>query len=370
MNVREIAGITIGLTGNGKTFDEVSEHLDFIPTTTASQVDIMLEISSNDIFHEYLPEVNSAKGLMSFNKDEYFVGYLPSIDYLVSDIFNTKGAVPVVKVKVTEDKLLKKIIKYLLLRRKAYKSNLIMSYSLFWYIFQIVLMTKSKSFIHAATLYDNKRNRAILLGGTGGCGKTSTALEMLDDSRYSYLSEDFSIINLEGQTFFNPKPVSVYCSDIEHGSKILNDFKCSFNFTKKLEIFLKRSIFRKNPIFKVSPQNLFGERLSISGQCSYAFYVIRSNVKSPKLKDCTLDEIVDRFVESSIRELKTYTELSNLILANDLLNTGVISYSVLKENMEEIYRQFLKKTEYKILLLPHKVSPKETINFLEKEKFL
>ena len=70
---------------------------------------------------------------------------------------------------------------------------MVLSYSLFWYIFNISLLKKNKSFIHAG-IYSNSSDEATIITGTGGCGKTSTLFKLLEDNKSKYISEDFGII--------------------------------------------------------------------------------------------------------------------------------------------------------------------------------
>ena len=360
--IKEIAGIIIGLKGSTSIVNEVAEQLKFLNQEKKS-IDILLEfgeISKDD----YQPFIYSAKSVMNFNKHQFYIGYLHGFKYLVSNLFNDNGEPVLVKISHKKQKIYKIVLNKLLGIKSA---DAILSYGLFWYIYQITLLKKGQSFVHGASLVN--KNRTLLIAGTGGCGKTSTALELLSQEKAEYLSEDFSILNREGVFFFNPKPVSIYCTDIDFGSKILKSFRSRIGIVDKLQIFLLRKFLKRNPMFKVPPQNIF--KCNAEGTKDLtALYFIRTEDGKPKIIDCSLEDFVNRCVDSSIRELKTYTEIANLILSNDIIGTEAFGYGELRHRMINVYMSAFRDKKFKLLCLPINTKPSETISFLERNEFI
>lgn len=363
MLIKEISGITIGLKGSGSIVNEVASQLGFL-NQEQKPLDIILEfgeITKDD----YQPSIYSAKSVMNFNKNQFFVGYLPGISYLVSKLFSVTDETIHVKISHDKQKSFKKFVKSLLGYNNA--GSQVLSYGLFWYLYQIVLLKKGKSFIHGATLVS--KNNTLLIAGTGGCGKTSTTLELLSQEKAEYLSEDFSILDREGVFSYNPKPVSIYCSDIEYGSKILKQFNSNLGVGIKLRTFFLRSVLNKNPMFKVQPKKIF--KCAAEGNASLsALYFIRTEGGKPKVVDCSLEDFSTRCVDASIREMKTYTELANLILANDTIETGVVGSSELRNRMVKTYMSAFHDKRFKLIYLPINTKPSETVSFLESNGFI
>lgn len=364
MRTKNIAGIIVGLKGISDLSNEVANQLNF-EKKTYNKIDLLLDFDKLDK-GLYYPSIYSAKSVMNFNKNQFFVGYLPDIDYIVSDLFNDNQKTVVINVIQKNKASLKESVKKHILGRR--KSDTLLSYGLFWYVFQIILLKKSKSFIHGACLHNKINKKTILIAGTGGCGKTSTSLELLDNDNISYISEDYSITSSTGELYFNPKPVSIYCSDIEFGSNVLSKLISSFGLSMRIRTFILRKVLGRNPMFKVPPESLFDNCIDTYHKCTTVVYVIRTSEAVPEVKNCSLDEFVSRCVSASIRELKTYTELSNLILSNDHINTGTYSYDNLKSKMENVFKSAFKDKNFKLVYLPIEIKPEETVKFFVKNE--
>ena len=81
-----------------------------------------------------------------------------------------------------------------------------------------ILLKKNFSFIHGSSF--QKDQNGFLLTGTGGSGKTSIGMELLKQKEIKYLSEDFAIIGSDGNSYYNPKSISLYRTDMSKGDSI------------------------------------------------------------------------------------------------------------------------------------------------------
>jgi hypothetical protein len=106
------------------------------------------------------------------------------------------------------------------------------SYSALWSLLHVALCHKNHAFVHSSSV--SMDDEACLIIGTGGSGKTSTTIALVEEYGYRYQSEDFSIIDQKGYSSFSPRPLTIYSSDVERGSQTLKKYTENFNLRKKI----------------------------------------------------------------------------------------------------------------------------------------
>lgn len=292
----------------------------------------------------------SVKNLFKRNKPTDVVLYVPSA--------NSYG----LKSKILGTLLGTEVCKHDLYSRFALS---VTDYSSLWYIFAITLMKCSCVFVHSGMLALN--NKGIVLSGTGGCGKTSTMMELVSNgSGYQYISEDFGIISSEGKLFDMQKKAAIYSTDVKWGNPILvkaiNNLPSSLRREWNLKIKMGRI-----PVHHFSPKELFGDKIAKSANIEKVFFLRRvmsqGNATSRPLQ---YKEIAERIKNASFRELKELYE----ILCNIRAVGGQdywSSYPSIQE-LESWYMSILEPVLEKVpcyeLILPSDAKPNITANHI------
>lgn len=360
----EIAGLRIKIKHINNVSLKIIEDLNAKKDNDNNSYDIALNIVNKNI-KDYKATIFSAKGSMNFNADAYFVDYLFDVNYIVKNIFNNKNIDITIN---TSKSSLKKKIKSLFSNKALMMKNTILSYSLFWYILHIKLLQKNKSFLHAG-VFDLNGNASIITG-TGGCGKTSTLFKILEDKDSSYIAEDFGIIDKNGYTYYNPKPVSIYASDMEFGQSILTNYFNKFTNSEQWIWSIKRNLLKINPMIKSKPNLLMDNKICQKSKIKNVIYFVRNNNQSLKIEDIKLNELTERILDASMRELKTLNELIQLIRANAPLSFNIPSFEDIRYQTKEIYLEAFKDTNNKIIYIPHKTKPDELVQYLKDKEII
>ena len=363
-----IAGINIGIESgntNSSLVKKISHDLEATKTKNENN-DIIISFHKKE-FENYKPDIYSAKGSMNFNKNQFYVDYLSEISYIVENLFiDTNNTIVAIN---PDKKNIKKSLRQLFTVDKLETvKNSILSYSLFWYVFHIKLLQQKKAFIHAGIADTN--GEATVIAGTGGCGKTSTLFKILEDENKNYIAEDFGIIDENANTYYNPKPVSIYASDMEFGQSILKNFYNNFSKKEKLLWTIKRKLLKRNPMIKAKPSKLMENRITKQSKIKNTIYFIRNNDSKISIKEIELQELVERTLDASMRELKTLNELLLLMHSNAPIEYSIPSFEKIRKQTEKIYKQCFSRTHNKILYIPHKSKPNEIVNFLHNEGIL
>jgi len=332
---------------------------------TQAEPDIELIIDDSQVHTHYAPKIYSAKGSMNFTESEFFVGYLNELDYSVQNLFNDVSTV----VRIDKEKRnIKKTVKSLYKGKLNIEKDQILSYALFWYIMHLSLLKKGSAFIHAGVL--NSKNGATIITGTGGCGKTSTLFKILENTEYSYIAEDFGIVDKNGITYYNPKPVSVYASDTEFGQTILRDHVATSPIWEKILWKVKRRIFRQNPMKKIPPEDLLKGRVSKQARVSQILYLIRNNDSEIAWEEVTSSELAERVLDASMRELKTLNELLLLMRANAPESFLIPSFHEIREETRRVYSRAFDTADKKIVYIPHKTAPADLTKYLHENRLI
>jgi len=355
----EIAGIKIKIKNTNLVANEIIKDLKAIKHENDSEYDICLEIK-DDKLKNYQATVFSAKGSMNFNKNEYFVDYLSDVNYIVKNLFTNEA----IEIQINCSKSsLKKKVKQLYSSKTIMSKNTILSYALFWYVLHMALLKEEKSFLHAGIVDLN--GKATIITGTGGCGKTSTLFKILEDSNSKYIAEDFGIIDKEGFTYYNPKPVSIYASDMEFGQNILKNYFIKFSNKEKIIWSLKRNILKINPMIKAVPSLLMNNRISQKSKIENVIYFVRNNNEVISMQNINKNDLAERVLDASMRELKTLNELILLMRANAPIEYNIPSFEDIRMQAKDIYMNAFEETNNKIIYIPHKTKPDDLVGYLK-----
>ena len=365
----KLGPVSIELNGQGKVFELICHELEVSEQgTSLAPIDLKLNIMEGQDLSSYKPSIFSAKGNMNFNETSFFVKN--PIKYRVEGLFE-KSRQCSVYIYLKRSNLVRRLYR---LVKDLSPSNTrlfdsiaakIMSYSLFWYIFHIILLKKESSFIHAGIFAQGEQATAIT--GTGGSGKTSTLFKILENAQYQYLSEDFGIISAQGEAYYNPKSLSIYASDAHNEQNILNDYvNKGMRGTQKLRWTFATRILRKNPLTKIPVLNLLSmDRTRRKARLSRVIYMIRGDVKESEACDISVGELVERTTNASFRELKWLCENMKLINANAPHHYKYPSLNEIVEQTESIYEQAFANLNRQLVIVPYRSKPGDVVRFLQ-----
>lgn len=362
--IGRVGPIFVEIIGNGELYDKFCDEIEITEDKDAS-IDLSIVID-NELFKkelsEYQPIYSSAKQHMTFNENTYY--YDIPVPYICENLFDQGTCKLTLQESPSTD--IKLQLKKILTTQP--NSNSQLSYSLFWIIIQIRLLLKNSSFIHAGSMYSEDETIAFI--GTGGSGKTSTMFHFLDNYSYKYLSEDFGIIDQNGNIYRSPKTLSIYDSDIANGTRILEKIYDNFSVKEKIRWRILKSVFRKNPMMKIPVNSVFSEELiSTPMRLDKLFYIQRINARTPSLKPVGSNVLAERITNVTLREMKVLVELLNMIGAN---SEGGQFWSLNKliDRIKSVYLRSFDKIDLFILEVPFLSNGSDVEQMLKDEKLI
>lgn len=357
--------LLIEISGNSELFERFCDEL-IAETSSNNDIDLRITITDNKRdFSNYKPSHSSAKEHMSFNENSFY--YDEPAPFLCKNLFNEGPCDLIIKEDLKFS--LKDTLKGILAPKSKFNSNIEISYSLFWYVIQVMLLRKGHSFVHGGILSES--NNAVLFMGTGGSGKTSLLFHFLSDSSNKYLAEDFGIVNANGNTLLSSKTLSIYDSDIQTGSSILKNTFNAMGYRDKWKWLCSKYIFHKNPMIKIPITKFFErEKLAAKSRINKAFYIVRSDSESISSTELSSEEIGERLVNVTLREMKKYIELLNLINANAPIEYSIPNLESFISEIKDVYFNAFQNAELHLLNLPFKAEPKEVEQYLYSKSLL
>lgn len=357
--VGEFGPLKIKLIGSGNLFNRLTDEFSVsYKKTLESEFDLIVDLKKERGYLEnYSSKYSSAKEHMNFNKNAFF--YDQPVPFLCENLF--ERGVCKLTIFEKESNNLKSTIKNII--NTKLNSRVEISYSLLWYIIQCILLQKNYSFLHSGIL--EKNGKAIGFVGTGGSGKTSLLFQLLKRPNYKYLSEDFGIVSSIGRTELSTKTLSIYNSDIIEDSILSRKVNKNLSLFEKLKWNLLIKVFSKNPMKKIPIYNFFpGAKIGKSASLEKVFFLLRSNCKKPILKKISQEELAERAVNITNREMRNLLEVLSLINSNAPKNYSYLKVDQFIIQMKSIYISAFKNRKLYLLELPYRFSEIDTENFL------
>lgn len=144
--------------------------------------------------------------------------------------------------------------------------------------------------VHAAALSVN--DKAILLAGTGGVGKSSALLALRNEPNVEFISDDISVISADGNIFGNmawPKIYGYNCV----GSKLKYEILAGRGLIDRLHFEIKNWLNPSKVRRKLKPNQLYKHVQANAAPISQLYYMCREDVKEMTVQEWPLDLVID-----------------------------------------------------------------------------
>lgn len=302
--------------------------------------DLVINVKRPGENNNFDADLFSLSGKIGFNKNAYQVKQ-STYTYQVRDLFVESRPTIVTFYPNKKGNFLKTIYKVFRganvgdHRREHEFVTSITNYSCLWYVFAMTLMKKQQVFVHCGMM--SKDGKGIILGGTGGCGKTSTMMEMITHSGYQYMAEDFGVLSSDGVLFDMQKKAAIYKSDVKWKNKYLVKAVNNMPLLQRIEWMVKSDIERVNCRRHFKPTEIFGNDICERSNLSKIFVLQRTKPEEKhSCKSIESEKAANRMKDASFREIKELYE----ILCN-IRGVGGAEYYSSYPSLSEIEKKYL-----------------------------
>jgi len=360
----EIGPVKIKLVGFGKLHKHLIDEVNIRSKVEANDLDLIIYTNAdNNSLNNYIPEISSDKYNLNFDEKSFF--YKRPVPFLCTNLFHPNKTCEIHLLSNNKFSLKTKIKQ---IASGSIKTTVENSYSLFWYIIFVLLQRYDSTFIHASIL--SKNNKSYVFAGTSGCGKTSLMSELMLNDTYKYQAEDFGIISSTGNSYYCSKTLTVHDSDLQYDNPLLKGALNCLNYSDRLKWKFNKILRDNNPRAKIPVRKIFSNRIQDVSKIENVFYMIRSDIKYIDINQVDVTELSRRLTSVTLREMKSYVELINLINANSPDNYIYPNINDILSYTNDIYINSFGNVNTFQLDLPFETSPDEVIQFLNSKGLL
>jgi len=223
--------------------------------------------------------------------------------------------------------------------------------------------------IHAMAIKSNKTFNTYLIGGTGGVGKTSTEIFLCKQKYFSFISDDISIIDINGNVYPNLSPPKIYAYNLENDPLLKKKIFYKRGFIDKFHWYLMKRVRGLSKVRRILyPTELCNSIEYNKNSVNKYFLLFVNNVK----KELYLETIQNKreiTIASKNIILNEYHSFIQHIIWHEYNSQimkikPIISLSKFIQKYENIMDRILSKIETYIIYKPYNIDHNQFLNFM------
>lgn len=233
------------------------------------------------------------------------------------------------------------------------------------------VQNKAGCYLHASSF--EKENFGVALVACGGIGKTTSALKIIAEHGWRYLSDDIALLDKNGFLVRTPLRMQIYAYNLIGNTGISHRLLSQRRPIDRLSWHIR--LARKGPYRtrrRVTAEELFGrENVAHSAECKIIIFMERYNESMPFVCPLDKENLINRINCIMPKELGGLDDLSNNL---ELIDRSTIlpSKSDYLSLSRKILESSLRNTKTFLLRIPLGFTPTDLssfiIQFLEKEQ--
>jgi hypothetical protein len=209
------------------------------------------------------------------------------------------------------------------------------------------------SLIHASALeYDS--NKAMIIAGTGGVGKTLIELELIIKKGYKFLSDDMVFVSKDGQIWPNYAYPKIYGYNILGDNLMRNKILKNRSFLDRLQWHAKMWYSPSEVRRRVNPNNFFVGKVGNKSKIKKLYFLSKGNYNEFSVEPLSLENLIKLNLE--IMNTEYFIFIKHLIWhkVNSLLlnKNALIDRNKVFENWSKVLFQALSECEVSFLKIP------------------
>lgn len=147
---------------------------------------------------------------------------------------------------------------------------------------------ENKTIIHSASMKNTRTGKSVMIGGTGGVGKTSLELLLCGELGYSFISDDIAVVDDTCSIYPNLAFPKIYAYNVVENESLKNLIFKNRSFLDRFQWEFIKKFRGGNKVRRaVSPQFLYKNYQSDKSKIDAYFILYKSN----DVKEITITEL-------------------------------------------------------------------------------
>ncbi|HZJ74624.1 MAG TPA: hypothetical protein VFC87_07460 [Perlabentimonas sp.] len=218
--------------------------------------------------------------------------------------------------------------------------------------------------VHSSCML-NPQSQAILLGGTGGVGKTSLELELCQNRGYKFMADDISVVDSDAFVYPNLAFPKIYGYNMVGNPNLYKKVMKGRSLQDRLAFKLKKTLFGSASVRrKVSPLKLYGGIKPSKAKIGKYIILVKENRTHIALEPISYSIAV----KATLSIMQTeYSTFHNHILWHEYYRNAkgvepIVSVDSVVAKWRELANSVFKSVNCYMLYIPLNIEHKKFIN--------
>jgi hypothetical protein len=235
-------------------------------------------------------------------------------------------------------------------------------------IIPALFFEKDLFLVHSSS-FVNKTNNAVLIGGTGGVGKTSLEIDLCMNKKLNFLNDDIAVISNDGLVYPHLSLPKIYAYNLKDNDELKRKIFKDKSFSDKLFWFLRKKFLGEDKVRrKIQPEKVYGGYSKKPAQLEKYYFLFRENVPGIKVKKISGEAAAENTV--NIIKAEYYDFINHLYWHKYNCN---ISGKIPVFDIDEIIRRWgsglkevFSKVDNSVISIPFNINHRQMIGELSK----
>ncbi len=230
----------------------------------------------------------------------------------------------------------------------------------------------SRQFLVHSSAFRKKTGGAVLIGGTGGVGKTSLEIELCMNRDYTFIADDISVLDDEGTIWPNLSFPKIYAYNLKNNEELKRRIFKNRGLSDKLAWKFKYLLNGASGVRRnISPEDAFEKFEKNKTKIDKYYILVKTNVEKISIQKIN----AQKASEMSLSVIQAeYFQFNNHILwhefnCNAINKTPILKLEDVLLNWKRLSEKVFKNINCYVIYIPlhidHKKFVKETADIID-----
>lgn len=226
-------------------------------------------------------------------------------------------------------------------------------------IYPAIFMRDDYCLIHSSG-FSYKDKEAILLGGTGGVGKTSLELEISKSNDFGFLNDDIAILQDDGNIHPNLAWPKIYGYNLKNNKHVKKAIFKNRTLDDRFAWFLKQIIWGTNKVRRIISPDILFKRKTSTNPLPFKKYIFlcKGNYSKLQLRKINTEKIPEINISIINSEFSGFINHLNWHKYNSFINSmsPIVTIDEMESRSLSLQKDIFRNVDSYVLEIPMNIS--------------